>query len=302
MSSLQNFRYQWEAPGFPTHESTFGFSHCTQQPLSWMKELERAAVRIAESTKRPLWLCSSGGVDSETLCEIFLRMKIPFQVLTIEFADGKNSHDIEFAKLWCKAHRIAHKLYTIDIFDFVREEIEHYVAEGYAAIEPFRFMMMKEMEVVEEMGGLAVLAGGEQLFEVDAGKPVLTAADPYLSMDISYTTPLEFCRRNRLPHEPYFYFSAPEIMLAWQHIPVIDFVLRNPDFLRHPTNKHALKNSVIRYHFPEQQWRNKYHGFEQVQNLAHMAKAKLGEYFGDRIHKRKVYVQELQKQLAPVQK
>jgi hypothetical protein len=41
--------------------------------------------------------------------------------------------------------------------------------------------------------------------------------------------------------EPFFYFSTPEIMPAWLRIPLVNFVLNNPDFFRHPTNKHALQ-------------------------------------------------------------
>lgn len=51
--------------------------------------------------------------------------------------------------------------------------------------------MVKEMEVVEDMGGFAVLARGEQLYHVDASRRILTPADTYLLVDISYTTPLE---------------------------------------------------------------------------------------------------------------
>lgn len=64
-----------------------------------------------------------------------------------------------------------------------------------------------------------------------------------------------------------FILVPPEIMLAWLQIPLVNFVLKNPDFFRHPTNRHALKNCVIRYHFPEQQWRNKYTGYENVPDL-----------------------------------
>jgi hypothetical protein len=158
------------------------------------------------------------------------------------------------------------------------------------------------MSIVESIGGFAILAGGEQLYEVEASKRVLTAADPYLKVDISYTTPLEWCRRNQVRHEPFFYFSTPEIMLAWLRIPLVNFVLNNPDFFRHPTNKHALKNSVIRYHFPQQHWRNKYTGFEQVLNLARMVQARLENHFGARIQKSRFYVSELLGQLEPTRK
>lgn len=267
-----------------------------------MEELEKAAVCIAESTTRPIWICSSGGVDSETLCEVFLRLQLPFKVLTIEFADGKNAHDVAYAKRWCQQNQVHQELYAMDIFDFVKDELDHYIEEGYVAGELFRYMMIKELSVVEEMGGFAVLAGGEQLYEVDASKKVLTSADPYLKVDISYTSPLEWCRRHHVRHEPYFYFSTPEIMLAWLRIPLVDFVLKHPDFFRHPTNKHALKNSVIRYHFPHQQWRNKYTGFEQVLNLARMVKARLENHFGARIQKSCLYVSELLQQLEPAKK
>ncbi len=297
---MENLQYPWAEPGFPTPASRFHFSHCTREPLSWLEELEKAAVLLAASTTKPIWICSSGGVDSETLCEVFFRLKLPFSVLTIEFAEGKNAHDIAHAKEWCRRHGVRHELYPLDIFDFVKHELDQYIEQGYVAGELFRYLMVKEVAVVHEMGGFAVLAGGEQLYEVDASKDVLTAADPYLKADITYTTPLEWCRRHGVRHEPYFYFSTPEIMLAWLRIPLVDFVLHHPEFFRHPSNKHALKNSVIRYHFPQQQWRNKYTGFEQVLNLDALVKAKLQEHFGDRVQKSRLYVSELLQQLQPV--
>ena len=140
--------------------------------------------------------------------------------------DGKNAHDVVYAKRWCQKNNVRQKLYTLDIFDFVKNELDRYIENGYVAGELFRYMMIKEMSIVEDMGGFAVLGGGEQLYEVDASKKVLTAADPYLNVDISYTTPLEWCRRNHVRHEPFFYFSTPEIMLAWLRIPLVDFVLK----------------------------------------------------------------------------
>jgi len=297
---MENLQYRWDEPGFPTPDSRFHFSHCTRVPLSWIEELERAAMSLAESTTRPIWICSSGGVDSETLCEIFFRLKLPFQVLTVEFADGKNDHDIVHARRWCEQHNVHQEFYRLDIFDFVRHEVEQYIQEGYVAGELFRYLMMKEVSIVDEMGGFAILAGGEQLYHVDAAKQTLTVADPYLLVDITYTTPLEWCRRHRVRHEPYFYFSTPEIMLAWLRIPLVDFVLHHPDFFRHPTNKHALKNSVIRYHFPEQAWRNKYTGLEQVLKLDAMVKERLQEHFGARVQKTRLYVSDLLQQLEPV--
>jgi hypothetical protein len=106
MGSRHNFQYKWDEPGFPSATSTFRFSHCTRTPLSWIKELEKGAFALAESTTKPIWICSSGGVDSKTLCEVFLKLKLPFNVLTIEYADGKNAHDVTYAKRWCAKNNV----------------------------------------------------------------------------------------------------------------------------------------------------------------------------------------------------
>jgi hypothetical protein len=266
-----------------------------------MEELEKGAISLAESTTKPIWICSSGGVDSETLCEVFLKLGLPFNVLTTEYPDGKNAHDIAYAKRWCTQHKVHQKIYAFDIYDFVQNELDVYIKEGYVGGELFRYMMIKHMALVEDMDGFGILAGGEQLYEIDASKTVLTADDPYLKMDITYTAPLEWCRRNRVVHEPFFFFSTPEIMLAWLRIPLVDFVLKNPDFFRHPTNKHALKNSVIRYHFPRQPWRNKYTGYENMPDLVNMVKAKLESQFGPKLQKSRLYVAELLRQLEPTE-
>ena len=85
MGTIDNLQYWWNEPDHPIdlrQASWFRFSHCTRTPLSWMEELEKGAISLAESTTKPIWICSSGGVDSETLCEVFLKLGLPFNVLT----------------------------------------------------------------------------------------------------------------------------------------------------------------------------------------------------------------------------
>ena len=79
MASADNLQYRWDEPNFSTATSWFEFSHCARTPLPWIEELDKAAVCLAESTTKPIWICSSGGVDSETLCEIFLRLNLSSQ-------------------------------------------------------------------------------------------------------------------------------------------------------------------------------------------------------------------------------
>ena len=50
---------------------------------------------------------------------------------------------------------------------------------------------------------------------------------------------------------------------------------------------------------PQQQWRNKYTGYEKMMDLYKAANAKLVNYFGASVEKYRLYVSELARQLEP---
>ena len=130
MGTIHNLQYRWDDLNYLAGSavaSWLTFSHCTRTPLSWIEELEKAAISLVESTKRPIWICSSGGVDSETVCEIFLRLNLPFSVLTVEYAGGKNAHDVIYAKRWCAQNKVHQKIHTLDLDEFVNGELDDYI-------------------------------------------------------------------------------------------------------------------------------------------------------------------------------
>ena len=258
---------------------------------------------LAESTKKPIWICSSGGIDSEIVCEIFLELNIPFSVLTLEYAHDKNTHDISYAKKWCKENGIHQKIYPLSLEEFVDGELESYIKKGYMGKGFFRYIQIKLLSIVEDMGGFAILGGGEQLYEIDVSKENSRVTDPYMLMDIGFLTPLAWCRKNNTEHEPFFYFSTPEIMYSWLKIPIVDFALKNPDIFRHPANKHSLKALAMRYHFPHQQARNKYTGYEGVSELEKKIWEKVKAEFVTKIDSSRMqmhlHTSELLRQLQP---
>ena len=71
---------------------TFSFAK-SGEALDWLAETRRTARRIAERTTKPIYLCMSGGIDSEVAAEAFLAEKIPFTALTLSYK-GINDHDI----------------------------------------------------------------------------------------------------------------------------------------------------------------------------------------------------------------
>jgi hypothetical protein len=255
------------------------FAACERKPESWKSELYAAARAIAERTKKPLWICSSGGIDSEVACRAFHDQKIPFSVLTLEHDKGTNAHDIRYAIEWCEKHGVEQRIVRIDMERFLGEEIDRY-AEQFPAIHPFRYLQVKLMSIVSELGGYGVLASGEQLYTADTSKDVIMYDDLYLPLSNGTAMSLEWCKVQGEEHEPYFHFSTPELCLSYMHIPIIDFALKNPDPLfRHFANTYTLKRLAYQSIWPDLPLRYKAHGFDRIRGIYDAATERLKQKF-----------------------
>jgi hypothetical protein len=275
------------------------FTPCTREPKSWKEEVYAAACSIAQRTKKPIWVCYSGGIDSEVACQAFYDQKIPFSVLTLEHAGRTNARDIAHAVRWCRARNVFQKIVTIDMPTFLTSDIEAY-AKQYAAIHPFRYLQIKLMELVEDMGGYAVLCSGEQLYQVDLTKPHLTRDDVYLPFSNGHALPLEWCKDNKTEHEPYFHFSTPELCLSYTRLPLVSFVLNNPESLfRHKSNIYTFKRVVYQSIWTDLVSRCKDDGLSgDIKLLVDDSRTRLREQFGAQFVEIRLPVPSFQGQLT----
>ncbi len=274
------------------------FNACTREPLPWREEVYAAARAIHLKAKKPIWVCSSGGIDSEVACRAFYDQDIPFSVLTLEHREGTNAHDIRFAVKWCEERGVSQKIVPIDMERFLTEDIEKY-AERYIAIHPFRYFQLKLLEIVEEMGGFAVLCSGEQIYHSDMSKKVLTRSDMVISVSNGTAMPLAWCTQHKTEHEPYFHFATPELCLSYIRQPLISFALDNPEYVfRHPVNTYALKRMAYLSAWPDMEGRFKYHGYERLkEGLFQHAYDTLHKKFADRFVRVDIPVDEFERQL-----
>lgn len=273
--------------------SWFSFARCIRFPLSWPEESERTAKYLVESVKKPIWICSSGGIDSESICEIFLKLKLPFSVLSLKYTNNENAHDLQYAERWCAKNKVFHKIVPVDLQRWVDVEVDAYIRDGYVALTIGRYMTLKEMSSVEEMGGFAICGDGPWPCRLD-----MRQMQPYLEVQrgsIS-TTPLEWCRRNNTIHEPFFYYNNPELTLSWLRIPLIDCIRQNPEILRHRLNANALKGIVMRSYFPHQEARPKWDGFETVPAIRKLVLTKACKLHPKRYA---MYISDIIDQLEP---
>jgi hypothetical protein len=295
------FNYGWGSSDQLSEPFWIRFQPCKREPKSWKEEMYAAARLLAnEAGTRPLWLCSSGGIDSEVMCDAFFNQGIHFSVLTIEQTGGTNRHDIEYAIRWCQLHNVAQKIVELDMQKFLSKDIQPYAEQGYISGGMFRYMQIRILEIVESMGGYAVLGGGEQLYYVDDEKKNPGINDTYLNFEQGYSVPLEWCKRNATSHEPYFYFHTPEICLAYQQIPIVAFALEHPDVFLHPFNKYLFKRLVYHSIFPSLEMRLKYDGFENFQELKQAARQNVEKKYDSLIHTCELPISLMRAQLQDI--
>ncbi len=275
------------------------FAACSREPKNWKEELYAAARTIAARTQKPIWICSSGGIDSEVACRAFFDQGIPFSVLTLEHTAGTNQHDIRYAREWLESHNVPHKFAQIDMQSFLAKEIFMY-AERYPAIHPFRYLQIRLMELVEEMEGFAVLCSGEQLYWNDPKRGGLARSDMFLPLSNGTAMPLEWCKDHNADHEPYFHFATPELCLAYLRLPVIKMALDNPGAIfTHPSNTYLLKKMAYMAQWPDMEPRLKFDGYEAIQTTSFkQAKERLSELCGQKFMLRRISVPEFELQLT----
>ncbi len=274
------------------------FDACTREPDSWKAELYATARSIAEKTQRPIWIASSGGVDSEVACRAFFDQNIDFSVLTLEHVEGTNRHDIHYAVKWCRERSVPQKIIPFDATHFLTNGFKKYV-DAWPAIHPFRYLQFDILEIIEEMGGYGVLCSGEQLYQADMNKKQLSRADMYLPLSNGTVLPLAWCAKQAIDHEPYFHFGTPELVLSYMRLPLVAFALENPDAVfRHEANAYTLKRLAYQSVWTDIEVRYKSHGFEKMRPLYDEAKQFLRKECNDRYIPYNIPVIEVEAQLT----
>lgn len=244
------------------------FNPCTRDPLAWKEELYAAARSLANQTDKPIWLCSSGGIDSEIMCRAFFDQGIHFSVLTLQYDRGGNEHDTRYVDAWCRERAITQKKVIVDLREIATNPSydQYRIGRSHAI---FRRVQVRLLELVEAMQGFAVLGWGEPLYRVGENVATPSIGDVYMDFEPGYSVPYEWMDAHHTSHEPYFFFSTPELCLSYIRVPIVAHMLSRPDIFRHEANAHDFKRLVYQSFWPDIEPRYKYHGLEHYIDLVH---------------------------------
>lgn len=120
-------------------------------------ECINAAQKIAASTTLPLWLCLSGGIDSEVVAQVFLKAGIPFNAAIMRFAENKNAHDIRWAEAFCRKHNVPLRYFDIDPEEFWKSRALAYAERAQSPAIGLTLLCW----LLEQVPGFPVLGSGE---------------------------------------------------------------------------------------------------------------------------------------------
>ena len=259
------------------------YSHCQRAPTTWTEEIKKSAQMLASSTNRDIWICMSGGIDSEVVAKTFKDLGIPFRALIAQFPDKLNEHDIVYARRWCEHYNVEYKLIDFNMLDFIKHGHTKYLKDGLVSNNIFRYFCIEMLQCIEDMNGFGILGGksvGLGLLQKD--KDIIDPNnDPiYDSYDIGSLAPIEWCRKNNLNHCVFFYQTSSEIHKAYLNDPINQMLINNPYMLRASSANEAAKTLMMRSHFPFTVPRTKHHGFEKIMGIREEAQKNMARYFG----------------------
>jgi hypothetical protein len=255
------------------------YPRCTRITQSWTEEIKLSAKIVAQSTNKDIWICMSGGIDSEMVARTFKDLGIPFKALIAQFNDGLNSHDIIYSQRWCQHHNIEYKIFDFNIVDFLNNGYKIYLKQNLVSNNVFRYFSIELLKQVEELNGFGILGGkssGLCLLQLPEDSTDFSIHDDY---DIGALAPIEWSRLNSLNHCVFFYQSTAEIHQAYLDDPINQLLVTHPYMLRSGSSSEAAKTLMMRSHFPFAIARSKFNGFEKIVNIREQTQLKMAQYF-----------------------
>jgi len=262
-----------------THEPIKFKLRPTSRPVrSLREEMIEAAKITATHTNKPIYVYSSGGVDSEATCEAFKAAKIPFTVVTFRMINGNNNdHDIKYAIEWCKNNLISHTIKDFDVQKFINIDIPAFIKNNnfkFRGILPY--MILEYIKLTESFNGFAVITAGDTLYRIFPGGGKFVNDSHMRPYSIDSRLLLKYMTDNNLNHNIYFLWTTSELISCLLNHPIQQFFYSHQqgpaNYLLNCTQLHPacwqlthwIKRTIYNSEFPTIIPRPKYTGYEHI--------------------------------------
>ena len=254
----------------------FNFNQISRNVLSFKGEIIEAAQLCKEKANGRIVLCFSGGLDSELAFKALQYVGANFTAITYVYNNWCNHYDLINAQKTYDELSFPKRMIELDIERIINYEVDAYREQGYYGNNIYRYMHMEFIKKAYEFGDFPIVCGGEQRFMMKnlddnvmiGPENILRYKEKQNETGIAFhsgtTNVLEYLKNHKLNANPYFLYSTPELMAAYQQIPIIDFSLREKDFYSSAAMTFGMKNIAYHNVWPELRVRRKSNGFDDI--------------------------------------
>jgi hypothetical protein len=208
----------------------------------------------------------SGGLDSQYVCEVLLKLGIKFDTVVIEYLDNQgqhyNDHDTKWAYEFCLSRNIYPKKMNVN-FDRLVESGE--AVEIAESIKCCSIVVSYFLCVVSKIDGFILIGNDPPYLKFEQDKNI------WMLEELQYIHGLlRFYQKYNLPGCPYLLSYTPEMMLSFLLDPHIVKLGTGqyPGKLGSNSTKSLVFNNVSNFNLPVYNFtdktRVKLHGFENI--------------------------------------
>lgn len=242
-------------------EFKINFRPLTRQPLSWLEELSIAANKYKAVT-RPIYVGMSGGIDSEVIAKIFLKEKVEFTPLIVEYTHNGvviNEHDIRYAKDFCRENNLTPVIHTVTAQHLMMMMFDQQYFKYSRVGSLYQYIQIFLVRLVNDLSGFLVTGSGVQNWTYDEQLK--------FKINSVYFNVYNYMNDHNMNHWPSFYWTTPELIRSYVDIPVVKNYFKNPILFKYRNQTEKLKKEVYQQVFPELLDRKKYHGYEKFYQI-----------------------------------
>jgi len=146
------------------------------QNINFLEACIKAAEWHGEQARlldKKIYVCMSGGLDSEVTAISFKLAGVEFTPLIVDY-NGKNSHDTSYATVWCLENNIRPTIHVLDLEKFFEKEMYEY-AEYSKVTSPQILTYQKIVDIACGQYNGYIVLGGEIRVYANADK-IVTAS------------------------------------------------------------------------------------------------------------------------------
>ena len=148
-------------------------SPASRKVKSYYEETVHAMENLYETKTGKFQVLYSGGVDSQYICEVFLKLKMDFDTIIIRLMSNNgevyNQHDIAYAYEFCAKNNITPIVYDVNFDDFVESGKIVEIAES---VNCCSFAVPTTFYVANKLDGYSIIAGGDPYIKYNESKNV----------------------------------------------------------------------------------------------------------------------------------